>query len=46
MRIELKEKRDSNDREGLLIGHGVASVGAAAKQEGFAIDLIDMRHVS
>jgi len=38
--------RPQGDREGSWIGHGIASVGAAAGHVGFEVDLIDLRQLS
>ena len=38
--------RSMGDREGSWIGHGVASVGASARAEGFNVDLIDLRQLA
>lgn len=38
--------RPLGDREGSWIGHGIASIGAAAKYALFNVDLIDLRQLS
>jgi radical SAM superfamily enzyme YgiQ (UPF0313 family) len=40
------DHRDKFDREGWVIGHGIASIGAAVKAAGHEVDLIDLRQLS
>lgn len=41
----MSANRPTGDREGSWIGHGAASVGAAAKAAGHEVDLIDLRRI-
>lgn len=38
--------RPLGDREGSVIGHGIASIGASTKKVGHEVDLIDLRQLS
>ena len=42
----MSDCRPDGDREGSWIGHGIASVGASAKKNGYNVDLIDLRGLS
>jgi len=41
-----KQEEPRNDREGVLVAHGVASIVASTKKAGFEVDFLDMRKLS
>jgi radical SAM superfamily enzyme YgiQ (UPF0313 family) len=41
-----KQEEPRNDREGVLVGHGVGSIVASTKKAGFEVDFLDMRKLS
>jgi len=41
-----KQEEPRNDREGVLVGHGVGSIVASTKKAGFEVDFLDMRKLA